>query len=201
MIEIKDLGFGVIEIFDKDTQYAPAQSIKIGNNTYIREDLINKQIADLQHRLEVANKMGRDAEKENQQLKQQLTESKKQCQECKHLNKKIELNIKNKLMTENCELQKQLTKKEKEIEKYRDANIIVVGGRSQGKKHLMEIKIKELQNQKALEQLEKVKDIILNERKITSFNFDIFNKGKDTALFWLNEQIDNQIEELKKEMK
>lgn len=56
MIEIKDLGFGVVEIFDKDTQYAPAQSIKIGNTTYIREDLINKQIADLQHRLEVAER-------------------------------------------------------------------------------------------------------------------------------------------------
>ena len=51
MIEIKDLGFGVIEIFDKDTQYAPAQSIKIGNNIYIREDLINKQIADLEAKL------------------------------------------------------------------------------------------------------------------------------------------------------
>lgn len=56
MIEIKDLGFGVIEIFDKDIQYAPAQSIKIGNTTYIREDLINKQISDLQHRLNVAEK-------------------------------------------------------------------------------------------------------------------------------------------------
>lgn len=54
MVEIKDLGFGVIEIFDKDTQYAPAQSIKIGNTTYIREDLINK--SDLQHRLEVTDK-------------------------------------------------------------------------------------------------------------------------------------------------
>ena len=49
----------------------------------------------------------------------------------------------------------------------------------------------------AIEQLEKVKDIILNERKITSFKFDIFNKGKDTALFWLNEEIDNQINKLK----
>lgn len=56
MIEIKDLGFGVIAIFDKDTQYAPAQSIKIENTTYIREDLINKQIADLQHKLKVANR-------------------------------------------------------------------------------------------------------------------------------------------------
>ena len=51
------------------------------------------------------------------QLKQQLAESENQCRECKHLNKKIELNIKNKLMAENRELQKQLTKKEKEIEK------------------------------------------------------------------------------------
>lgn len=49
----------------------------------------------------------------------------------------------------------------------------------------------------ALEQLEKVKNIILNERKITSFKFDTFNKGKDTALFWLNEQINQQINELK----
>lgn len=64
MIEIKDLGFGVIEIFDKDTQYAPAQSIKIGNNTYIREDLINKQIADLQHRLEVSDRATKLACKE-----------------------------------------------------------------------------------------------------------------------------------------
>ena len=48
-------------------------------------------------------------------LRQQLTESKKQCQECKHLNKKIELNIKNKLMAENCEFQKQLEEKDKEI--------------------------------------------------------------------------------------
>ena len=50
-------------------------------------------------------------------MKEQLAESENQCRECKHLNKKIELNIKNKLMAENCELQKQLAEKEKEIEK------------------------------------------------------------------------------------
>ena len=49
-------------------------------------------------------------------MKEQLAESKNQCRECKHLNKKIELNIKNKLMAENCELQKQLAEKEKEKE-------------------------------------------------------------------------------------
>ena len=51
------------------------------------------------------------------ELEAKSTESEKQCRECKHLNTKIELNIKNKLMAENCELQKQLAEKEKEIEK------------------------------------------------------------------------------------
>lgn len=68
-------------------------------------------------------------------LEAKLAESKKQCQQCKHLNKKIELNIKNKLMSELAEkdktianiiedsktskelLKKQLTEKNKEIEK------------------------------------------------------------------------------------
>lgn len=49
-------------------------------------------------------------------LEAKLAESEKQCRECKHLNKKIELNIKNKLMAENCELQKQLADKEQENE-------------------------------------------------------------------------------------
>lgn len=51
-------------------------------------------------------------------LEAKLEESENQCRECKHLNKKIELNIKNKLMAENCELQKQLAEKEKELSEY-----------------------------------------------------------------------------------
>ena len=47
-------------------------------------------------------------------LEAKLAESKKQCQECKHLNKKIELNIKNKLMNETQQLKQQLAEKEKE---------------------------------------------------------------------------------------
>ncbi len=68
-------------------------------------------------------------------LESKLSESEKQCQQCKHLNKKIELNIKNKLMSELAEkdktianiiedsktskelLKKQLAEKEKEIRK------------------------------------------------------------------------------------
>lgn len=60
------------------------------------------------------------------------------------------------LEKEFADLEAKLTEKEKEIEKYRNANMIVLGGRGQGKKHLMQIKIKEIQNQKAIEQLEKL---------------------------------------------
>lgn len=63
--ETRDLGFGIIEVFDKDTQYAPAQSIKIGNTTDIREDLVHKQIAELQKQLE-------EKEKEIEDLKRKV---------------------------------------------------------------------------------------------------------------------------------
>ena len=54
-------------------------------------------------------------------LEVKLTESKKQCQECKHLNKKIELNIKNKLINENQQLKQQLHDLPKKIvEEIRD---------------------------------------------------------------------------------
>lgn len=49
-------------------------------------------------------------------LEVKLTESKKQCQKCKHLNKKIELNIKNKLINENQQLKQQLATVEKALE-------------------------------------------------------------------------------------
>ena len=63
-------------------------------------------------------------------------------------------------------------------------------------------KIKQLrqtQNQKAIEELEKLKSAILSERNTTYFKFDNFNKGKDTAYYWTNEIIDNQIKSLKGE--
>lgn len=53
-------------------------------------------------------------------LEAKLAESENQCRECKHLNKKIELNIKNKLMAENCELQKQHAEKEQESERLKE---------------------------------------------------------------------------------
>ena len=90
------------------------------------------------------------------------------------------------------DLEAKLAEKDKEIEKYRNANIIVVGERSQGKKHLMQIKIKELQNKKAIEQLEKVKENAWQSATDISCLLDYTELAKI---------IDNQIEELKKEMK
>ena len=55
-----------------------------------------------------------------------------------------------------ADLEAKLADKDKEIEKYRNANMIVLGGRGQGKKHLMQIKIKEIQNQKAIELLQEL---------------------------------------------
>ena len=105
-----------------------------------------------------------------------------------------------KAMDENEQLKQQLAEKDKEIEKYRNANIIVVGERSQGKKHLMEIKIKELQNQKAIEVLEKIKDDLLD---ISSPYWQYFVKSGNAFMTyedieqWTKEFIDDKIKELK----
>lgn len=40
-----------IEIFESNQQYAPAQKIKEGNHFYIREDLVDNQIAELKQQL------------------------------------------------------------------------------------------------------------------------------------------------------
>lgn len=91
---------------------------------------------------------------------------------------------------EMVELKQQLAEKDKEIEKYRNANIIVVGGRSQGKKHLMEIKIKEIQNQKAIEQLEKVKEFFLEEHRDEEMDTDyIITKDAGEIADYLLDQI------------
>lgn len=82
----------------------------------------DQQISDLEAKLKESEKDKQFYFFENgekglkiRELKKQLAESENQCRECKHLNKKIELNIKNKLMAENCELQKQLAEKDLKI--------------------------------------------------------------------------------------
>ena len=105
---------------------------------------------------------------------------------------KIALKDFNDIQQENDKLAQQLAEKDKEIEKYRNANMIVVGERSQGKKHLMKIKIKELQNQKAIEQLEEVKENAWQSATDISCLLDYTELAKI---------IDNQIKELKGENK
>lgn len=126
------------------------------------------------------------------ELKQQLAEKENQCSECKHLNKKIELNIKNKLMTENCELQKQLTKKEKEIEYYKKQ---AKKFNNEAQKYYEDAYCNNFHNQDkisfAVEQLEKVKGLIANH---TQELWTCENDDIDVVLY---EEINNQINELK----
>ena len=140
---------------------------------------------------------------EVKEIKQQLKESE---EEKKKLEEKLKFITEEK--NENFvdgqkynELKQQLAEKEKEIEKYRNMNMIVVGGRSQGKKYFMQVKIKELQNQKAIEQLEKVKYWCKEYRTedefgVSTINVDDELNTEDNLLNF----IDNQIKQLK-EMK
>lgn len=106
------------EILHKQEKRIAELEAKLADSEEEHELLID-QFEEETEKLRKQIKQESDARKrlveEVKNLRQQLTESKKQCQECKHLNKKIELNIKNKLMAENCELQKRLAEKEKEI--------------------------------------------------------------------------------------
>ena len=164
-----------------------------------------KKIADLEAKLAEYEKFMKDnewdsveemqetlnkCEKKYFDIQKQLAESENQCRECKHLNKKIELNIKNKLMAENCELQKQLAEKDEQLEYFSKRND--EQEKQLEKQALFHRKsIKELQNQKAIEQLEQIINL-----------FEPYeNEEKDTILCANNgisflEYIDNQIEEL-----
>ena len=126
-------------------------------------------------------------------MKEQLAESENQCRECKHLNKKIELNIKNKLMAENCELQKQLAEKEKEIESYKHFKITI----GTMENNQVDISSTTYTDQDkisfAVEKLEQVKEttecILDNALKNSSLNESYYDR--------LLDEIDNQINELK----
>ena len=60
----------------------------------------------------------------------------------------------------NQELETKLAEKDKELEIYKNINTIVVGGRSQGKKHFTQVKIKKIQNQTAVDELKKAKKYV-----------------------------------------
>lgn len=138
---------------------------------------------------------------------------------CKRLNKQS--NRIKELAEENQQLKQQLEEKNKEIKKlslyseklYKLQARIGLEERTVGDvveeldklRNQLELlqkenqQLKQSQNQKAIEELEKLKSAILSERNTTYFKFDNFNKGKDTAYYWANEIIDNQIKSLKGE--
>ena len=122
-------------------------------------------------------------------MKEQLAESKNQCRECKHLNKKIELNIKNKLMAENCELQKQLAEKTLTIEQINKAFI--------ENRSLWKGKYERANQDKisfAIEYLENVKE---NIKKVPITDFDLSGNFEKMYKQDAIRQIDNQIKQLK----
>lgn len=53
-----------LEIFDNNQQYASASKVKIGGNTYIREDLVDQQIAELKEQLKEKSNKIKELEKE-----------------------------------------------------------------------------------------------------------------------------------------
>lgn len=92
------------------------------NHLLFRINYVNsKKFADLVYKI-------KDLEQELTELKQNTSN----CRECKHLNKKIELNIKNKLMLENNQLEEELAdlKRKAIIPKFQvgqDAFLIIDG--------------------------------------------------------------------------
>jgi hypothetical protein len=85
---------------------------------------LKKQLADVKNYCNYYMKRSNDlvlklAESEENcfDLQQRLADKEEQCRECKHLNKKIELNIKNKLLIENEQFKQQLAEKEMRIKK------------------------------------------------------------------------------------
>ena len=146
-----------------------------------------------------------DKDRKISDLEAKLAESEKQCQECKHLNKKIELNIKNKLMAENCELQKQLAEKEKEISEY----IKIVDDLHKQLSDKCDFCDKTKDQDKisfAVEQLEKVREFCEKELKEcdkllkTEFEDDFYIQSvmaRESMCFDFRRTIDSQIKQLK----
>lgn len=86
-----------------------------------------------------------------------------------------------------------LAEKEKEIEDAKDVSrrLIRICGHSNCY----------YKNQTAIAELEKVKEFILNERKLLVFKYDDYNQGKNNGAYFIQKYIDQQIAELKGERK
>lgn len=133
-----------------------------------------------------------DLVRENAKLKQQLAEKEKQCQECKHLNKKIELNIKNKLMAENGDLQQQLNEKDQAIESLEELNRSLGQTCNNDIKEIERLNKEIAEKEKEIEDLKAQRHIYLNRsveecNKITYLEFELQHKDQDKISFCIEQ--------------
>ena len=166
----------------------------------------DQKIADLEAKLA-------ESEEKCFDLQQRLTDREEQCRECKHINKKIELNIKNKLMIENSQYEQQLAEKEKEIEnlttKLEEANHERHEEWKTGKEWKWEWqktnRLLEQANQDktdfAIEKLEKVKEFITDKLEFMWNNNAEMTCKDRNIIDKIYEELDQQIKELKHEDK
>lgn len=216
--QIYNLGFNYKEKMDK--QISDLEAKLAESEEQLKEELVEKKC--LERALSACNRqndefsdMIKKLVNEKEELKQQLEKSEKSKESYRLQNEQHHLqllqfysrlgveafgvDIHEKSLETLMIMKEQLAEKDKELSEY----VKIVDDLHKQLSDKCDFCDKTKDQDKisfAIAELEKVKDIILNERKITSFNFDIFNKGKDTALFWLNEQIDNQINELKEKV-
>lgn len=177
----------------KGSRYIDAETCVLGNFYKFQEidneidtcPLETTQSLKQQVREEVVEEINKQLAQENQQLKKQLAESKEENKKLvKALNGDIFINYK--VPMENAKLKQQLAEKEKEIEYQESMKILAVKN----------------QNQKAIEQLEKVKEFFLEEHRDEEMDTDyIITKDAGEIADFLLEQIkqlkDQQINELK----
>ena len=179
-----------VEAFGADIHEKALETLMIMKEELEEKNGVRRALSACNHQNDEFADMIKKLVNEKEELKQQLAESENKCRECKHLNKKIELNIKNKLMAENCELQKQLAEKTLTIEQINKAFI--------ENRSLWKGKYERANQDKisfAIEQLEKVKEttecVLDNALKNSSLNESYYDR--------LLDEIDNQIKELKGE--
>lgn len=171
----------------KDLEAKLAESEK-KTRTYAKEIVfLDKKLENLNKEFELAQEHN---EKTVEYWQNEYSQLKQQCKECKHLNKKIELNIKNKLMNEIQQLKQQLAEKENEIEELKKGVYKVTLGTTPSNQIDFTENFYVIQNQTAIAELEKLRNYLPN------IALDIADM---VSYRYLKKQIDQQIKELKGE--
>lgn len=184
----------------------------------------SKEIIFLDKKLENLNKEFELAQEHNEKTveywQNKYSQLKQRCKECKHLNKKIELNIKNKLVNEIQQLKQQLAEKDAEVQSWKDGTMVVKLGKLEEQlakkdKEIEELRFRERninglieqlpnQNQTAIAELEKAKEFVTkkNQHKLElreQGNLTEYGEGSVLMCEILLDKLDQQIKSLKGE--